>query len=402
MKQYLNILSDFSFYLLLGFLFLINFSIAGCYLIFVFLIFELLIHFFKNKKIPELPKFYKYFLLYILFTLISTIFSIDKLNSLKDNKEIFTFLLIPILILVINSRKRLNYSLFIVLISTLISSITGIFYVLKYGISLDHRIKGFTSHWMTYSGLLMFIFIFFFIYSFYEKRKRLKTFIIIILIIIITAILCSQTRSVWMGIIVALVIFIIYYKFKILYFAIPTLLILILLLPSSIKTRITSIVDLNNETNRDRIYMIETGFKIFKKYPLTGVGANNINKKIYRQYMSNQYKNDMPQKVKKPNTHLHNNFLQILAERGIFVLISLILAFISIFINLIHKIKKSINFEKIVSICVLFVFLGFFIAGMFEYNFGDTEIKFILFYFLSIPFIRFKADKLQNKLNKNK
>ena len=66
-------------------------------------------------------------------------------------------------------------------------------------------------------------------------------------------------------------------------------------------------------------------------------------------------------------------------------------------INLIHKIKKSINIEKTISIAVIFVFIGFLVAGMFEYNLGDTEIKFILFYFLSIPFLRFQTDILQKK-----
>jgi hypothetical protein len=55
---------------------------------------------------------------------------------------------------------------------------------------------------------------------------------------------------------------------------------------------------------------------------------------------------------------------------------------------LIKKIKNSINFEKTVALGALFVFIGFFIAGMFEYNLGDSEIKFLLFYFLSIPFIQ--------------
>ena len=63
-------------------------------------------------------------------------------------------------------------------------------------------------------------------------------------------------------------------------------------------------------------------------------------------------------------------------------------AFISVFIFLVKKIKNSIDFEKVVATGALFAYIGFMIAGLFEYNFGDTEIKFILFYFLSIPFVR--------------
>jgi len=41
---------------------------------------------------------------------------------------------------------------------------------------------------------------------------------------------------------------------------------------------------------------------------------------------------------------------------------------------------------------VLFAFVGFLVAGLFEYNFGDSEIKFILFYFLCLPFLGLKED----------
>jgi len=41
---------------------------------------------------------------------------------------------------------------------------------------------------------------------------------------------------------------------------------------------------------------------------------------------------------------------------------------------------------------VLFAFVGFLVAGMFEYNFGDSEIKFMLFYFLSLPFLSLKGE----------
>lgn len=381
MKQSIDILNDFYFYLLLSFLFLINFSIAGCYLIFSVLAIVFIVFCIKNNKFPECPGFFKYFLLYILFTLISTIFSLNPLVSIKDNKELVIFLLIPIFILMINSKKRLIYSIFTVLISSLISSLLGIYTTLKQGSSLDHRLKGFTSHWMTYSGLLMLAFVFFFIYFFYERIKKKKLFIFISLISILASVLFSLTRSVWIGIIVSISAFIIYYKPKVLYFAIPIVVVLVIVLPKPVQNRFYSIFDMNNATNKDRIFMYETGFNIFKKYPLFGIGANNLNINIYRE--------NMPEEAKNINPHLHNNFLQILIERGIITLISLILGFISIFINLIKKIKNSLNLEKIVSIAGLFVFISFIVAGLFEYNFGDSEIKFLIFYFLSIPFLTF-------------
>ncbi len=414
MKHYLNISGDFSFYLLLAFLFLVNLSIAGCYLVFTllliqFIIFAVLSISIKNRgktdqsqslpSWPVMPKFYKYFLWFLLFSFISTLFSIDRINSLKDDKEFFIFLLIPIFLLILNSRKRLEYSLLTVLASALVSSLTGIFITLKEGISLDHRLRGLTSHWMTYSGLLMMVFIFFFVYLFYREKRNRKIIIAASLIIILASILLSLTRSMWIGIFAALGIFIVYYKPKILYLAVPAVIILILVMPPSVKSRIVSIFDPEDATNKDRLYMVTTAINIFKAHPLTGVGPDNV-KSVYAQYK--------PAEAEQSNPHLHNNFLQVLAERGIFALVCLIAAFVSIFIQLIKKMRTPLHTspgetnglmrngqedEKILSTAVLFMFIGFFVAGMFEYNFGDSEIKFLLFYFLSLPFISYSKEE---------
>ncbi len=378
MKTLFDISSNFSFYLLLIFLLLINLSIAGCYLIFIVLTIQLIVYLLKKGKFPPPPPYIYFFAVFIVLTLVSTLFAIDRWNSLKDNKELFIFLLIPIFMLVINSRPRLQYSLATVLASVLISALIGIFTALRQGISLDHRLKGLTSHWMTFAGLLMFVFIFFFVYWFYEKRKNIKKLLPVALVVILTAILFSLTRSAWMGIIVSIGLFLIYYKPKIALLLLPLVMIVLLALPRPVKQRLVSIFDLSNETNRDRLHMVYTGWEIFKDYPLTGVGANNI-EIVYKHYQH-------PQAL-KVNPHLHNNFLQILGERGILGLLSLIAAFVVLFLNIIQRIKGSQDLGRTVAVAAFFAYIGFLVAGFFEYNWGDSEIKFLLFYFISIPFL---------------
>lgn len=394
MKQLWNISSNVYFYILLGFLFLVDFSIAACYILFTVLLIQLIIFTVKTLRkktpgqeepvrgFPQMPGYFKFFLLYIAASFLSTLFAIDRMNSLKDNKEFFVFLLIPLFILVLNNRERLRLSLYTVLASALLSALIGIVITLKEGVSLDHRLQGFTSHWMTYSGLLMFPFIFFFIYLFYEKKLKERVIIGAALVPILVSILLSLTRSVWVGIFVALGIFLVYYKPKILYVAIPLLIIIVLVMPASVKSRVTSIFDMQNATNKDRFYMVSIAVNIFKDHPITGVGPNNI-EKVYDKYK--------PAEAEQTNLHLHNNFLHVLAERGILALLVLTAAFIAVIVLLIKRIRGSGGFEKTVSVGVLFVFVGFLVAGLFEYNFGDSEIKFLLFYFLSIPFLSLSA-----------
>jgi O-antigen ligase len=397
MKQLFDIHSNLSLYLLLGFLFLVNFSIAGCYVLFTLLILQVIVSYavflVKRKtqkdlpppfQSPELPKYFKYFLLYILFSFISTLFSINRTVSLKGNKEFFIYLLIPLFLLLIDSKKRLECSMRIVLMSSVLSALVGIATVIyQRGPSLDHRIKGFLSHWMTYSGLLMLAFIFFFVYLFYEKNIKRKVILSICLLIMLVTIPLTMTRNIWVGIVVSLGIFIVYYKPRILYFAIPAVIILAILLPGSVKNRFISVIDPNDPSNKDRLYMVSIAGKIFKDYPLTGVGPNNV-KNVYDRYK--------PAEAQQTNMHLHNNFLQALAERGIFAALCLLAAFISIIYQLIKRIKNTTDMEKTIATGVLFAFIGFVVAGLFEYNYGDSEVRFLLYYLLSIPFLKIQKE----------
>ncbi|MEN8154006.1 MAG: O-antigen ligase family protein [Acidobacteriota bacterium] len=382
LKKFIFNNDNFLFTLMLIFLFSSNFSIAVCYMTFSLILIFASYKMLKEKTKIQLPPFFKYLVLFSITTIISTIFAIDPLNSLNDNKELLIFLLVPVYVLILDRKRKVQIAIYTLLFSSFFSSLTGIITSLNKGISLSHRLKGFTSHWMTYSGLLMLVFIFFFIYTALREKGKQKYLNFILLSIVLISILLSLTRQVWVGIIVSIFIFIVFYFKKKPVFPvilIISLLILTLILPGSIKKRALSIFDINNETNKDRIYMAYTAIEMIKDYPLTGVGADNV-KKVFRKYRHPD--------AKKDNPHLHNNFLQIGAERGLVSLAIFLILFLKIFSDLIKLIKHGDSYERNFSIPVLFLLIGFLTAGMFEYNFGDSEIKFILFFFLTLPFLK--------------
>lgn len=388
MKQLFDIYSDWSFYLLLALLFLIQFSIAACHIIFTIIAVSFIIACWQRKLSGKLPLYFYFFLAYAFFTLVSSIFGIDWLTSLKDDKELFVFLLIPIYLVILSSEKRQKYSLYAVFTAAFLSGCIGIFQALTKGYSLDHRIKGFTSHWMTYSGLLMQVFIFFIVYFLLQKNWRrswpLPLGLACALVPIFSGLVLSQTRSAWIGAAAGLFLFLIFYRPRLVFVAVPLVIALVYIAPAAVKTRALSIFDMKNDTNHDRFYMIYTGWHIFRDYPLTGVGPNNV-PKVYCHYKH-------PQAVNPLNLHLHNNFMQVLAERGIFAFITLLAAFIAIIYQLIGRIRSSLGFAKIIAICALFLFAGFLAAGFFEYNFGGSQIRFMLFYFISLPFCNSKGE----------
>ncbi len=383
-----------AFVLLLAFLFLIDVSIAGCYILMTIILALFLVHLLGGGEFPRLPFYACFLAAYIFFTLLATVFSLDRAASLRDNKELLIFLLIPVYLWLLDGRKRIRLSLAAVLAAAIFSSLVGIFTVWRHGIALSDRLKGFTSHWMTYSGLLMFPFIFFSVYLLLRRPGKKEALLISGgLALMLAAIAFSLTRNVWLGIAAALALFLVFFKPKYTLALAPLLLVLALLAPPAVKSRVLSIVDLQDKSNRDRIYMAYSGLRIFQDRPWTGVGSHNIEKVI----SGNEERYRHPQ-AEKINPHLHNNFLQILAERGVFALASFLLACLFVILQLVRMLKASSGEWRAVTAGALFAFVGFLVAGMFEYNFGDSEIKFILFYFISLPFAKWKGEEhVQNE-----
>jgi len=382
----LDISSTSSFVLILLFLFSINVSIAAAY-IFLFLIIPAFFYriIVRKPSLPQLPRFFLSALIFTLASLVSTAFSSDPITSLKDNRDLLNFLLIPILMLTLITFNRIKWALSTLFASTVFVSIVGLFITLQRvlnhqdPISLDHRLKGLTSHWMTYSGLLMMGFVFFLVYQHYEKNPTTRKSIIMGLVIISIPILLTQTRSVWVGIIISVTLFLLSFNWKRVLILIPLVLIVYGLSPQTIQNRIQSIFDTHSPSNRDRIHMIYTSWEIFKEFPWTGVGANNV-AAAYHQYRH-------PDAIQN-NLHLHNNFMHILAERGLIGLFPLLLLFFFIAWDLVRLSRIiSSNGTDVIAKAALFTFVSFMVAGLFEYNFGDTEIFFALFFYVSLPFL---------------
>lgn len=381
--------TEAAFALLLAFLFLIDISIAACYMLGTVLLAWFLLRLARGGPFPRLPAHDAAWAAYIVFTLLATAFSIDRAASLRDNKELLIFLLIPIYHWLLDSRRRLRLSLAAVLASALLSSLAGLFAVWRKGIVLNDRLTGFTSHWMTYSGLLMLPFIFFAVLLFLRRSDRRETAVVsLVLAAMLAAIAFSLTRNVWLGIACALGLFVASFRPKLLLGLAPLALAAVLLAPAAVKSRVLSIVDLQDRSNRDRFYMAWSGWRLFQDRPWTGVGSNNIEKAIRAD--EGRYRHPQAEKI---NMHLHNNFLQILAERGLPALAAFLLACAAILAALLRRLRRSRGEARALAAGVLFAFVGFLVAGLFEYNFGDSEIKFLLFYFLSLPFLTLKEEE---------
>ena len=371
----------------LFFLFFIPVSVSLSHIFLSLSILFFLYYFLKDKKRIKTHRIFIILLAFALFEVISTFFSIDIERSLNDLKEVLLFLIVPLTLNV--SQKKEDFKFFNYAFSLAIF-LSAILSFLEYkGIIMERdRASGFLSHYMTQSGILMLFSILSLSLSFSEKGKRRFLWIFLFLLSIFSLIL-TLTRSAWIGVIFGLVFIIVLYKPKLL---IPFLVLSILIAfisPESIKKRFISTFDPDDETVKERIYMAKAGFKIISKYPIFGTGLDTA-KIAYKKFRPPEAVRDVP--------HLHSNILQIGAELGIPALAVWLLFIIISFADNFKVWKHSRDrFTKFSGLAGTGAIISLFIAGLFEFNFGDSEVKMLFLYLITYPIALRKIEENEQK-----
>lgn len=338
------------------------FSIASLPFIAVgnfFLYFILILFFFLKEKIPKLDFQTSFLILYILFSIFSIFFSQDFFRSLREGKEIFNFIFYFLFFIYFSKKRKNKYLILSFAIPSLFLSIYGLFEYFLVS-EKNYRIHSILSHYMTYSGVLLIYFSVLLSYFLFSKEKKFKNISLISSTLVIPPIFLSMTRNAWVGLFFIVFSLFFILKDKKILISFLIIIILIFLLPFGVGKRLFSIFNLNDETNKDRIFMWKASIKFFLQKPVTGYGLG-IPQKDYIVF-----KEEGGIRYRIP--HFHSNIFQILAERGAFALISYLGFILSTLITSFKKIKAWQG-------CATFLgILGISIAGLFEFNFGDTEV----------------------------
>jgi len=226
---------------------------------------------------------------------------------------------------------------------------------------LEHRISGPSSHVMTFSGLLLPLSLVFLILWLHQRKPL---FLAVALLSTLTLLL-TFTRSVWLGWGVAVFVLLMLTRSQIRYFAVPALLVFVTFLPLDLFGRLISVFDMKKASNFERVRMVQAGVEMIRDHPVLGLGPANV-KQNYSLYR----KADVPS-PRPP--HLHNNIVQLWAERGILGLGAYIL-FLVLFLRHCAMVWKTNRMWAEIGVAVA---TSITIAGLFEFNFGDTEVFYL-------------------------
>jgi putative inorganic carbon (HCO3(-)) transporter len=146
--------------------------------------------------------------------------------------------------------------------------------------------------------------------------------------------------------------------------------------PAQLTDRIYSAFDMSDPTSRDRVAMLEAGVAMVKDHPLTGVGPEMVGR-VYPHYR-------VPTAVQEQNMHLHNVPMQIAAERGLPALGMWLWFVISAALSLRPLLDRSRN--RVLAAVALGAIAAMLTAGLFEYNFGDSEFLMLFLILITLPF----------------
>jgi len=376
------------FYLLFS---MISISISQVFL-FISLLCWLILLLTKKQKFL-VPPFFWAMAVYCIFSLISSFLSVNPEVSLKDCRELLLFLIIPMVYTGFSREKEIKNASLALLASGCITILYSIFYFIFKALP-GERVAGFMGHYMTQAGLLLlFSTMALSMLLFYRNKVRFLWGLAFLLSTI--ALIFTLTRCAWIGIIVASLVLLFLYKPKAL-IIIPLIVGLIFLLsPKNVKKRALSSFSVKSYSNAQRIEYLHAGIKIIKDFPLFGTGPDTVD------MVFKNPKYGLSEEAKR-NVHLHNNFTQIAAERGIPTLLAWLVFTIWIFISLIKLIKTKDSSVFPFAAASLAALLALITAGMFEYNFGDAEITSLFLYMIAVPFTLERILKDKTQINEHK
>ena len=166
-----------------------------------------------------------------------------------------------------------------------VAAIGAVYGIVKYGLlhfdSLGKRPQGISHHYMTFSGFLMLGISAVLARLVFGSRDRIWP--ALVLPAIIVALFLTLGRGAWVGTSIAVAVILSLKDFRLIA-AVPVVVaVAFALAPDTVTRRMTSVFDLKDPSNRDRVAMLETGVAMIRAHPITGVGPNMV-EKVYVQY----------------------------------------------------------------------------------------------------------------------
>ena len=295
-------------------------------------------------------------LAFAALTLASAALSADPWLALVDCKELLQF---AILAVVPAAAATVRARALAVLIAAAAASASwgAVEYLASRG-GLLYRADGPFGHYMTFAGVLMLALVAAAAAALSTRPGRRLALAAVPVIGL--GLLVSYARNAWLGTAAGVAVALAMCRPRYLIVLAAAALTGLLLLPTSMHERLASAFD--PDANRDRLEMLAAGADIVRAQPLLGVGSGQVQDQL-----------KLLDSTGRLPAHVHNNPLQIAAERGLPALAAWLWLLVAI--GLCGWRARCARPGDPAGVTALGALCALSLAGLFEYNFGDSEVK---------------------------
>jgi O-antigen ligase len=244
-----------------------------------------------------------------------------------------------------------------------------------YAAYMGERITGFMSHWYTFSDLEMLVLIMLGAFIFFSPAARRYLWLWLTLAFFMAfGVLLAETRAVWIATAIAALYLTWFWK-KWVTALVPVLIAAALVFgPHTLRERAESIVHPGrDDSNQFRLILDRTGMRMIEAHPWLGLGPE-MPRKLFMSYLPADVPLPLP-----PGSymHLHNLYLEYAAERGIPVLLILLVMLGKIlwdYSAALRKLQPGLDDRRFLLHGGIAVVIAILVEGFADVNLGDSEV----------------------------
>ncbi|HEX5483388.1 MAG TPA: O-antigen ligase family protein [Terriglobia bacterium] len=346
--------------------------------------------------------------LFCFFTVLSIFWAENRAVGWFSVRKLVLFLILLLTVNLIVSARHLTFLLKAMFVEAAVAGIVGaVQFVRQYErVRVEHphriylymtvtRITGFQGHWMNFGGQQMLVFCAIAALVLLARKwkpdggaPRVHKLWWAVLVIILVSILLNFTRGVWLGCFAGAVYVVARWRALWLWI-LPVLVALSIALgPAMLRRREESVLHPSRDASLAvRFEMWHAGWRMIQKHPLVGVGPDNI-PEVYDLYLP-------PGKspIVGYHGHLHNDYIQFAAERGLPCAAAWLWFMLTLGIAIVRR-RGRLTGSRWVADAAFAGWLAFVAEGFFEFNFGTSPVLMVFLFIMAAPFA---AEKIEGR-----
>ena len=301
-------------------------------------------------------------------------------DSLRSFREVFgeahRFLPLLFAMTFIKRREQLCGVLVATLLAALINDAAGLYQFFVQGepraFGLNHTPTFYGSFMLMQIPILIFMTRLEILSSMWRRLALFAAGLSLVCLVL------SMTRGAWLAFVMMIVLFVLLEKnYRVVTAKIcaglAVLFVIVTLLSPQIQDRLSTIVSTKFQSNTERVLMWESAVKMFKDYPLYGVGQKMFKKAYNEQYISDAAK-ERPNADRSGHSHPHNNFMHRASEGGLIGLASFVGLYAYFFWKFYVQFRREQPIAFGAGLTALLILAGLQLEGLTDTNMNQVPI----------------------------